>query len=398
MNSDALKHRPSSLAVATSCKIIRGGQLYFDRLLSIIEASQEVLHLQVYIFNNDETGILVQEALIRARQRGVRIFLVLDGIGSGHLPKKFLYRFLEAGIELRFFSKVHFRIPLRMGRRLHHKLLVADQRVALVGGINIADRYRGNAQQQAWLDYAVYLEGPICIQLQHIALKIVRKRKIQPLLASKVVASSTQGESRTQVLVNDFFDNNLQIRKSYYQAVRNAQSTILIFASYFLPSIRLMRLLEKASARGVQISLVLPQKTDVLFYPMAVKYLYRRLLRKGIQIYEYTPSILHAKVAVVDRQWCTIGSYNLNDLSDLLSIEMNIELTDKRLATTFQQDLWAVIEKDCISVRGEQYMQAAVWLRLLWLIYYYGILQSIKLLYWLTDKKKDYPISAFGKN
>lgn len=384
-----LGHSP----ITTCCEILAGGQHYFDRILQVIDESREVLHLQVYIFNNDATGLSVQEALIRASRRGVRVSLVFDGIGSGHLPKNFLNRFLEAGIEVRFFSKVHFRIPLRMGRRLHHKLVVADQDKALVGGINIADRYRGNEKEKPWLDYAVYLEGDICIRLHQLAERILRKRDAKALKqAGESRPKQTISGINARLLENDFFGKKLQVRKSYYAAILKAENEIVVFASYFLPSLKLMRLLEKASARGIAVSIVLPEKTDVLFYQTAVKYLYRRMLKKGIGIYEYTATVLHAKVAVVDGEWASIGSYNLNDLSDLLSIELNVEIIDRSIVNTFQERLKTIIQQDCSKIEGAAYTKVPLFQRLLWSTYYFGILQALKLLYWLTDKKKDYPI------
>ncbi len=379
--------------ITTSCEILAGGQYYFDRILQMIDESREVLHLQVYIFNNDATGRSVQEALIRASQRGVRVSLVFDGIGSGHLPKIFLNRFLAAGIEVRFFSKVHFRIPLRMGRRLHHKLVVADQHQALVGGINIADRYRGNEKEPPWLDYAIYLEGDICIHLHQLAEKILKKRdpKVLKQVGKRRLKQTISGIN-ARLLENDFFGKKLQIRKSYYAAIPKAEKEIVVFASYFLPSLKFLRLLEKASARGIAVSIVLPEKTDVLFYQTAVKYMYKRMLKKGIHIYEYTATVLHAKVAVIDGKWASIGSYNLNDLSDLLSIELNVEIIDRSIVNTFQEQLKTIIQQDCRKVEDSAYTKVSLFQRLLWSTYYFGIRQALKLLYWLTDKKKDYPI------
>lgn len=276
---------------------------------------------------------------------------------------------------------------------MHHKLVVADQRQALVGGINIADRYRGSDKEAPWLDYAVYLEGDICTNLHHLALKILRKRDTKPLKrVGEGRSKQTMPCVKTRLLENDFFGKKLQIRKSYYAAISKAKNEIILFASYFLPSLKLMRLLEKASAKGIAVSIVLSQQTDVLFYQTAVKYLYKRMLKKGISIYEYKATVLHAKVAVIDGEWCSIGSYNLNDLSDLLSIELNVEIIDKSIVQPFEQQLKAIIQHDCRQVEEETYTKVFLFQRLLWSIYYFGILQAIKLLYWLTDKKRDYPI------
>jgi len=374
-----------------------GGEAYFKRYLQLIEESREILHLQVYIFNNDRTGKEVQQALIRAASRGVKVALLLDGFGSANLPKKFLKKFEDAGIEVRFFSRLRFSVPFRMGRRLHHKLLVIDYHKAIVGGINVADRYRGTGEEQPWLDYAVYLEGPICIQLHEMAGRITKKRNLLKLQQLKRLNRLWKRKEKgpvsdIRILENDFLKNKLQIRRSYTQAIRSARHSLIIVNSYFLPSFKLLGRLAQKSRQGVEIALVLPHKSDVLFYNTAVKYQYRILLAAGIRIYEYPKAVLHAKVAAADNRWCTIGSYNLNDLSDLLSLELNIEIRDPAVAAPFQEELWSVIRKDCIEVSGSTYLRPSIFFRIIWKVYYTGLIISLRLLYWLTDKNRDYQV------
>jgi len=378
---------------ATTCEILRGGKAYFDKYLQVIEQSQKCLHLQVYIFNHDKTGKMVRKALIRAARRGVKVHLVLDGIGSGHLSRKFLRKFEEAGIEVRFFSKIRPGIPFRMGRRLHQKLLVADYSRAIVGGINIADRYSGLDQEVPWLDYAVYVEGPVCIRLHNLAVKILNKRNFKKGWRKDLQhIQDDDSLVSVRVLENDFYRNKLQIRRAYLRVMRNAQHSLVFFASYFLPGFKMLRLMKNAAKRGVEVRVLLLRKSDVMFYPKAVKYFYGRLLRAGIRLYEYPHEVMHAKVAAMDGQWCTIGSYNLNDLSDLLSIELNIEITDPAVAGPFQQELLSVIENECEEVPAEAYMHAPAYKRLLWRMHYFFMLLMLKLTYWLTDKNSSYQL------
>ena len=153
-----------------------------------------------------------------------------------------------------------------------------------------------------------------------------------------------------------------------------------------------MKLLEGAARRGVDIHLVLPHKSDVLFYSTAVKYYYGRLLRKGIHIYEYQPAILHAKVAVADDRWCTVGSYNLNDLSDLLSIELNVEIFDLKVVGDFSTKLRQIIKTDCLKISKKDFEKPSPIYHFLWKSHYFILVQSLKVLYWMTDKNKDYQI------
>lgn len=375
----------------TSCEILRGDQNYFDRLIQLIDESQEKIHLQIYIFNNDTTGELVQAALLEAARRGVKVTILLDGIGSRHLPKIFLKKFSDAGIEVQHFSKIHFRIPFRIGRRLHIKLVVADSKKALVGGINISDNYRGINNQLPWFDYGVYLEGSICKYLHNLAEKILNKKNFEEIRIKGLWRRNVPNQvTEFNVLENDFFKHKFQVRKSYYQAFNKAHHSIVLFASYFLPNFKLLRLLENAAARGVSVKLVLPEKTDVRFYKTAVKYLYPRLLKKRIKIFEYSLTMMHAKVAAVDGLWCTVGSYNLNDLSDLLSIELNIEISNKFIARNFNEELEAVIQQDCHEVQPEAYKHPSIITKWIRRIYYVSVLYILRFIYWLSDKNKDY--------
>ena len=319
--------------------------------------------------------------------------ILLDGIGSNHLPKKFIGKFTKAGIEVRFFSKINIGLSFRMGRRFHVKLLVADHARALIGGLNVANRYRGTEQEAAWLDFAVYLEGVVCTRLHNFAVKILNRKVFEKLGRKDLSRGGEPKDSvKVRIIENDFFNNKLQIRRSYNQAIRKAESSIIIFASYFLPSLKLLRLLQKKVLRGVEVKIVLPKKSDVVLYSRAVKYFYSRLLGMGIKIYEFPATVMHAKVAVIDNRWCTIGSYNLNDLSDLLSIELNVEVADVSIAGPFQQELLSIIERECIEIYPAAYTEGSWLRRWIWRIHYYAMLAMFNLIYWLTDKSKNYQI------
>lgn len=382
------------IAHAGGCEILRGGDAYFERFVQLIDGAEHTIHLQVYVFNNDRTGEEVFNALVRARRRGVEVNVVVDGVGSGHLPASFLKRFPEEGILLRFFSKLHFSIPFRLGRRMHHKLLVVDHQKAIVGGINVADRYRGNNLEPPWLDFGIYLEGPVCIKLHNLAVRILNRRDFKKRLARRFWKSKKMGVFQAvRPIENDFFRKKVQIRRSYLKAIAESKSSLTIFASYFLPDRQLLRQLEKAVERGVEVELLLPRKSDVIIYKTALKYFYQRLLEKGVKIYEYPHTVLHAKVAAADYQWCTIGSYNLNDLSDLLSLELNVEVLEKDLAGKFQKQLQEILAEECVRVPASDFLQASKVQRWIWRRHYYFMVNMLKLTYWLTDKTNSYPLA-----
>ncbi len=373
-----------------SIEIIQGGEGFFQRLLWLIEASREVIHLQYYIISDDETGREVQQALIKAGRRGVEVNILVDGIGSVNLPKRFRKELEDAGASLRFFSPVKFSIPFRTGRRMHHKLAVFDKSKALVGGLNIANRYRGSSMERPWLDFAVFLEGgEVCEELHRLAASIFFKKPYPKISLKKLLKKGRLGRSKVEVRLNDVFQGRREIRRGYNRAIIGARRSLTLVASYFLPGRRMLKLICKAASRGVDVRLILPGQTDVLFYSTAVKYLYPKLLRCGVRIFEYQPAILHAKVAVADGRWCSVGSFNLNDLSDLLSVELNIEIFDQEVAGAFQEHLNQAILLDCVEANPADYLNAPWHASLARKLFYLGIIQSIRLLHWFTEERQE---------
>ncbi len=363
-------------------EIVESGAPFFERLEAMIARARQRLFLLTYILDEDDTGRAVVAALAEAVRRGVSAHVVLDGVGSGHLSRRFVDAIRRAGIELRFFSPLHFELPFRMGRRLHLKLLVVDAQEALVGGINIADRYRGGADELPWLDYAVWLRGRPCVKLEELALDILNRRIFRPVTPRFRFRGPV-----VEVLLNDFFRNRLAIRRSYLRMLRLARDEVIIFSSYFLPNLRMLRRIGAAAKRGVRLVLVVPHVSDAFLYRAAVQYLYPYLLKRGVELYEYRPAVLHAKVAVRDGQWLTVGSYNLNDLSDLLSVELNIGINDRALAAPFADRLKQVIATDCLRVAPAPYLHAPWYKRMRWWLSYLGLIQLLRVLHYLTRRE-----------
>lgn len=312
------------------------------------------MHLQVYIFNDDTTGRKIIDALKLASSRGVSVYIMVDSFGS-ELSSKIIREFKEAGIRFRYFSPFPFSGFTQSGRRLHHKICVADNSVAILGGINIADKYSGFNEPNAWFDYAVKIEGPICPNITAICDSIwqrrFRRRK------SKLQNAGARGTSQVRISMNDWLRRKNQVSSSYKFMLRNAQREIIIVASYFIPSRRLLKILVNAAKRGRTVNIILSRKSDVPFIKSATTYLYDKMLRSGIAIFEYTESVLHAKVCVVDEEWCTIGSHNLNHLSEFLSIETNVDVMDKNFASMFRHELLSVMQNQCVEITLEDHKQ-----------------------------------------
>lgn len=353
-------------------QLIQSGDAYFDTLLGLIEQAVDTLHLQVYILDPDETGQVILHALKEAAARGVQVFLVADGFGSQGLGRHFPAEMEAAGIHFRFFSPWPLPGILQAGRRLHHKVVVKDGTIALVGGINIADKYRGDAGEPPWLDYALLTEGPVVRQVESVCERIfrkeytgIRKRKQK----SKAGNPDSGVPVQVRVSINDWLRRRNEISSTYKHMLNGAHREIIIMASYFTPTRRLLKILLRAAQRGRSIHIVLSRNSDVRLMKPAMEYLYTKLLRAGIQIYEYKEAVLHAKVCLVDERWVSIGSHNLNHLSELISVEMNLEVLDSSFAAAVRKELKTVMEQDCVHIRTDDYLRrltllqrAAQWL------------------------------------
>ena len=338
MNVKAIskKHHPAinekTIQPKHSVELVHSGEDYFDRLHKIISQSKIELHIQTYIFENDSTGKMIANALKEAASRNVKVYVLLDAYGSYSLSGKFIKDLVEHGINIRFFSPLFSTSSFYIGRRLHHKIVVADGTTTLIGGINIGDRYRGSETKVAWLDYAVQIENSeIANHLEKFCRNIYFKKRRMRRKNNKYIVH-LQRDILVSILQNDWLKRKNDIYKSYIKAITNAKGEVIIVGSYFLPGKRLTNVLKTAALNGVQIKLILSGISDVPLLRRATCYLYSSLLNHNIELYEWNKSVLHGKVAVVKGKWTTIGSFNLNHLSSYGSIEMNVEINSPEFA------------------------------------------------------------------
>ena len=362
---------PQLYRTGNELEFLLGGEPYFTALLDLINAAQKVLFFQVYIFDEDETGRMVAEALVEAAKRGVSIYMAVDSYGSKDLKRPFVAHLRQHGIHFRFFSPLPKQFyVLKLGRRLHNKAVVADFKDALVGGINVADKYRGTAEEPPWLDFAVRVKGPVSYDLSLLCKRIHGSRYFRK---NKKIAEQFEpehfGEARARLSLNDWWRNKNNINTAYKSAFQQAKESIIIVASYFLPSRAVRRAIKYAARRGVNVIVMVPGESDVKTAKRAVRYLYRWLSRNNIRIFEWGGSILHGKLAVVDQKWVTIGSYNLNHISEYSSIEMNVESLDEDFAAEVRNTLAGLREK-CIPVPTDSFIRRNLVNRFLdWLSY-----------------------------
>jgi cardiolipin synthase len=348
-----------------SIELLQSGESYFAACERIIDEAKHYIHFQTYIVDDDETGRRFVNALRRAAERGVRVYFLLDAFGGGSFSKDLIAKAEESGIFFRMFSPGLITKGFQLSLRLHHKVLLADGEIAVIGGMNIANRYHGTPQLKEWLDFAILIKGPECVHVLFILKRLWNKAFISRKERSFETVHNPaifEDNVKVKVLQNNWFRNKIEILKSYRSALKHAQDRMIIMASYFLPGRNERKLLRNSSRRGVEIKIVLSAESDAPVFKRATKFLYDFILRNNIKIYEYLPSNLHAKVATVDGLWCTIGSYNMNHLSDYGSVEMNADIHDQGFALMFEELLLKIIEKDCRQVTFEDYIHRKTWL------------------------------------
>jgi cardiolipin synthase len=239
------------------------------------------------------------------------------------------------------------------GRRLHHKILVADGIYALVGGINISDRYNDTPEKSAWLDWAIKVKGDASYELHKICNQFYAKKKTDNIFLERkpiMFANDVDANIPVRIRRNDWVKNKNDISATYMQMFKNAQDEIIIMSSYFLPGSFFKKNILKALDRGVTVKLILAGISDIGISKYAEKYLYRWAIRHGIEIYEYSNNVLHGKIAVYDNKFVTVGSYNINDISALASVELNLDINEEKFATNVTQTLSKIINKECVKI------------------------------------------------
>ena len=344
-------------------QLIKSGATYFDLLIKIISQAKEIIHLQTYIFENDFTGKLVIEALKIAARNKIKIYVLVDGYASQNFSKNLINSLKKEKIHFRFFKPFFKNNNFYFGRRLHHKMIVVDAKYALVGGINIADRYNDVTNIDAWLDFAVFIEGPMATELNILCWKTWNGFKSNYVLKStierNVIFNFNDNEtSLCKISRNDWVRSKNEISTAYKEIFENAQQEITIICSYFIPGKIIRKQMKIAIKNGVKIRLILANQCDVKIAKNAERWMYDWLLRNNVEIYEYQPTVLHAKMCVVDAVFVTVGSYNINDISAYASIELNIDINDHKFAKNVTQTLNTIITNDCILVTKEIYLKS----------------------------------------
>lgn len=301
---------------AAPARLLDGGAEAFPRMLDAIAGARAEVFLEVYSFAADGIGGRFIDALSAAARRGVRVRVVIDGIGSAPGAHEVAASLAAAGCDVEIWGRVLGLLAGRL-RRNHRKILAVDGEVAFVGGMNVGDRYGvpgAPAGERAWADLALEIRGGAAAWL------LDRGRRERGASAPGPVRVWLSG-----------IGGGRRLRKLYVTSFRRARARILVAHAYFLPDRRLVRAITAAARRGVEVKLVLAGRSDVPIAKPATRRLYRRLLRAGVAISEWTLSVLHAKAAAVDGERLLVGSFNLDPFS-LANLESLAEVTEAGVA------------------------------------------------------------------
>jgi len=354
--------------------LLQNGATYFPQLCADIDAARHSIYLETYIYAADESGRMVADALRRAAARGVVVRMLLDGYGSAELPPAWVDELRAAKVEVQWFRREISPFTLRRNRmrrlrRMHRKLVVLDGDVAFVGGINVVnDVSARDGFTFPRLDYAVRVQGVVAVEIQATMRRLWgvvswanfrrRGKEIRRFVMERAKPALAQG---IRLVLRDNLRHRHDIEDAYLDAIAAAQNELIIANAYFLPG-RVFRLaLIQAAQRGVRVMLLLQGKIEYRVQHYATHALYDQLLAGGIEIYEYQPSYLHAKVAVVDGQWATVGSSNIDPFSLLLAHEANLAVQDPGFAGELRTSLLAAISNDAARV-GERYGVSRSWM------------------------------------
>ncbi len=350
--------------------LLHNGVEYFPRLLAAIHAARHSVYLEAYIFAADESGRLLKDALKSAAAREVDVHVLLDGFGSADFPAVWLDEMRGLGVKVLWFRPelTRYRMFRQRLRRLHRKLVLIDGRIAFVGGINITDDVTGQLAAPR-LDYAVEVQGPVVAQIGHSMRKLwqlvswTNFRKSGSRVGLFVRQRSVQKE--VVFLIRDNLRHRRDIEHAYLRAISHAQHEIIIANAYFLPGRRFRRVLLNAARRGVKVVLLLQGKVEYRLQHYATLALYDELLQAGVEIHEYTRSFLHAKVAVVDGKWATVGSSNIDPFSLWLAREANLVVQDEDFAGALRKNLLDEMQRGAHIVSQSDWHERSLWARIL---------------------------------
>lgn len=348
--------------------LLENGEEFFPQVFDAIARAQHEVLIETFILYEDKVGTSLHAALLAAARRGVQIDVTVDAFGSPDLSEEFLSTLTEAGVRVHVFDPAPrmFR-HVNYFRRMHRKLVVVDGRHAFVGGINYSADHLADFGPEAKQDYSVGVEGPVVAEIHrfmHAAIEegSPQAGRVAGQAACRAVGTPPEtGVADAMFVWRDNRQHKDDIERHYRLAIRLARRRVMIANAYFFPGYTFLRELRKAARRGVEVSLILQGNPDMPIVQTAAAMLYYHLLRGGVHIYEYCERPLHSKVALVDDEWSTVGSSNLDPLSLSLNLEANVMIRDRRFNHQLGDTLQRLIKQCCRPVEANELKESGLW-------------------------------------
>ena len=346
-------------------RLLENGEEFFPAVFERIAAAKQEVVVETFILFEDKVGLQLHAALLEAAGRGVQVDVTVDGFGSPDLSTDFISSLCNAGVRLHIFEpgKTVFGTRVSLLRRMHRKLVVVDNEVAFVGGINYSADHLGDFGPEAKQDYSVEIRGPLVAEIHRFThgalangMRYQRNRKwwrSRKQLRAAPQALPAAGNAECIFVTRDNGDHQNDIERHYRIAIRAARKRVIIANAYFFPGYRLVKEMRKAVRRGVEVNLILQGMPDMQIVKTAAGLLYSYLTKGGVKVYEYNDRPLHGKVAVADDEWATVGSSNLDPLSLSLNLEANVVIRDREFNRQLTGRLEHLMRESCTQVQHE---------------------------------------------
>ena len=342
-------------------ELLENGEEFYPRVFEAIANARREVMLETFILFEDKIGMQLHAALLQAARRGVEVHVLVDGFGSPDLSDTFIGSLVEAGVRFRIFDPGRRFLGQRLNvlRRMHRKIVVVDGELGFIGGINYSADHVADFGPEAKQDYAVAVRGPIVAQMHHFTRENVLGRPTRwqhwqqvARRQAGVLGRPYAGTAHALFVTRDNNNHTNDIERHYRVALRAARHRVVIANAYFFPGYRFIREMRRAARRGVDVRLILQGQPDMPIARTAASMLYDHLLRAGVRIYEYCDRPLHGKVALVDDEWSTVGSSNLDPLSLSLNLEANVVIRDRDFNAQLHRKLAHLIEQSCRQIEA----------------------------------------------
>lgn len=375
----------SPLVMGNEVTLLQDGAATYEAMFAAIRGAQDHINLETYIIEDDATGQAFADLLVAQQARGVQVNLIYDSFGSVGTPRAFFDRLKAAGVAVQEFNPINplaAKGPWMINHRDHRKLLVVDGQTVFLGGVNISSVYASGSviwsagqpegKALAWRDTHLQIKGPVVAEFQNLFMATWAKQQGEALASRAYFpALNVQGQDIVRAIGSTPDDPYSLIYLTLISAIGNAEKQVYLTNAYFVPDPQLLDSLTEAAARGVDVKLILPSTSDSALVFHAGRGHYEQLLQGGVQIYERGGALLHAKTAVIDGVWSTVGSTNLDWRSFMDNDEVNAVILGRGFAqqmqAMFSQDLAASKAIELKAWQARPYsMRVKEWMARLW--------------------------------